>query len=55
MALGLIKSGVPYTVAFDGDAPTALNQTEKIAFTVIFGELEGGEFDWSTGRFKDLK
>lgn len=53
MALGLVRSGVPFSVAFGGDPPTALDQAEMIAFTVIFGELEGGEFEWSTGKFKD--
>lgn len=29
-----------------------LDPAELLAFEVIFGELEGGEFDWPSHRWK---
>jgi hypothetical protein len=38
--LFLVQCGVPYDVAL------ALEGTERLAYTVIFGELRGYRFDW---------
>lgn len=40
-ALWLVKNGVPYDVAF------SLPAEERVAYMIIFGELEGGKFDWA--------
>ena len=41
----LVRNGVPFDVAF------ALYEHEKLAYGVIFGELEGGEYDWNSLRW----
>ena len=35
-----MKNGVPFDVAFDADSAF------RMAATVVFGEFEGGTFDW---------
>jgi hypothetical protein len=43
---------VPFDAAFalvDGDP---LAQSEALAMSVIFGEFEGGEFDWTRFEWK---
>lgn len=32
-----------------------MSRPERIGRIVILGELEGGEFDWSNGRWKERK
>ncbi len=39
--LGLVQSNVPYDVAF------SLTPAQRLAYTVILGQLQGGRFDWS--------
>jgi hypothetical protein len=41
-----VKNGVPFDVAF------AWDEAFVLAAVVIFGEQEGGEFDWSDMRWK---
>ncbi len=43
----LVKNGVPFDVAF------ALDPDEMLAYTVIFGEFEGGNFDWDELRWRE--
>jgi hypothetical protein len=38
--LGLVKNGVPFERA------EALEMTDMLAWTIIFGEFDGGEFDF---------
>lgn len=44
--LWLVKNNVPFDVAF------SLPPDERLAWMVIFGRFDGGEFDWSTGSWK---
>lgn len=46
MMLGLVKNGVPFEIAEDLDGP------ELLAWTIIMGECEGGEWDWSRMEWK---
>jgi hypothetical protein len=41
-----VKNRVPWDVVFGLDAE------ERFAYVVIFGQLAGGEFDFTTGRWK---
>lgn len=41
-----MKNGVPFDVAF------ALEEHELIAYGVIFGEIDGGEWSWDTLTWK---
>ena len=41
-----MKNGVPYDVAF------SLQPEYVAAYGIIFGEMEGNEFDWSTFLWK---
>jgi hypothetical protein len=45
-ALWLVKNGVPYDVAFQMD------HAERMAHCVVFGELEGNEYDWTALRWR---
>jgi hypothetical protein len=48
----LIKGGVPFDVAW---AMVECGMEEDvIAWIVIMGEIEGGEFDWRLMRWKDM-
>lgn len=48
----MIKWGVPFDIAW---AMVECGMIEDvIAWTVIMGELEGGEFDWDRMRWKDI-
>ena len=38
---------MPFDVAF------ALDVTERLAFVVAFGELDGGIFDFATGQWRE--
>ncbi len=40
MALACVSNGIPFDVAM------SLEPHEALGFCVIFGELNGGEFDW---------
>ena len=44
-----MKNGVPFDLAFQLDHET------RAAFCIVFGELEGGEFDWPRMAFKERK
>jgi hypothetical protein len=43
--LALIKNGIPFDVAFNLEWP------EIIGWLVIFGEIEGQKFNWSTMKW----
>ena len=47
--LYLVKNGVPYSVAF------ALEPDERLAYVVIFGQLDGNDFDFDRGQWKERK
>ena len=47
--LWLVKNGVPFDVAF------ALDDVTRAAWSIIYSEMEGAEFDWNTMRFKEQK
>lgn len=44
--LYLVKNGVPFDVAF------SLKPIEAMAWSIIFGELDGSEFDWNAMAWK---
>ena len=37
---------MPFDVAF------SLDETEALAYGIIFGQFEGGEFDWNDMKWK---
>lgn len=41
----MVKNGVPFDLAF------SLGETERAAFCIIFGEIDGGKFDWQQMEF----
>lgn len=41
--LFLVKNGIPFDVAF------SLDSTERLAWVVIFGQLNGLSYNWETG------
>jgi hypothetical protein len=43
--ISLVKFGVPIEVANN------LSRTARLAWLVICGELDGGEFNWSRGEW----
>lgn len=45
----LVKSGVPFDTAF------ALDDPMRQAFCIIFGEMEGGKFNWASMAFEEPK
>lgn len=45
--LWLVKNGVPFDTAF------ALDDITRAAFSIVFAEFEGQEFDRKTFRYKD--
>ncbi len=45
--MALVKSGVPFEVAM------ALEDHERRGLIVIFGELDGGRFDWDRMKWVD--
>ena len=48
MQLWLVKNGVPFDVAFE------LYDHELLAYSVIFGEFEGAEWDWKALKWKKV-
>jgi hypothetical protein len=42
-----VRNGVPFDVAFD------LDETTRAAWCIVFAEMEGNKFDWSSMTFKD--
>jgi hypothetical protein len=54
-AVGLVKSGVPFHVAF-GVLPNEffeLDTIEQNAYQIIYGQLEGYTFNWNTFKFME--
>jgi hypothetical protein len=47
--LYLVKNGVPFDVAF------SLEQHEVTAYCIVFGILDGDEWDWSAMAWKPQK
>ncbi|EXF96288.1 hypothetical protein HK44_020665 [Pseudomonas fluorescens HK44] len=47
-----MKNGVPFSVVFECDY---LDEYERMAFSIIFSEFEGSEFDWDSMTFKEKK
>jgi hypothetical protein len=47
--LYLVRNGVPFDVAF------SLSESERLAWIVAFGTLDGREFDWFAMRWKETK
>jgi len=45
--LYLVRNGVPFDVAF------SLPADERLAWVVVFGELDGREFDWRAMRWRE--
>ena len=45
--LYLVRNGVPFDVAF------SLPADERLAWVVVFGTLDGGEFDFVSMRWKE--
>ena len=44
--LYLVKCGVPFDIAF------SLSDTERLAFVVVMGTLDGNVFDWDELRWE---
>lgn len=44
--LYLVKNGVPWDVAI------SLPADERAAFTIVFGQFEGGKFNWAAGEWE---
>lgn len=44
-----MSRGVPFDVAFN------LQSEDTLVWTVILGEIDGGEFDWNSMSWKDRK
>ncbi len=42
-------------LAFDGERPKYLTEAEKWAWSVIFGEMEGRKYNWTTCEWEDPK
>ena len=49
----MIKGGVPFDVAWA--MVECCMHADVMAWTVIMGELEGGQFDWDRMRWKDIE
>jgi hypothetical protein len=47
--LWLVKNGVPFDVAM------SLDPNVGTAFSIIFSEFEGAEFDYGAWRFRERK
>lgn len=46
-----MKNGVPFEVAI-GRTGVTLDRLERMAMSITFSELEGGEFDFNTMSWK---
>ena len=46
-ALWLVKNGVPFDVAF------SLDDVTRAAWSIVFSQMEGHKFNWSTMRFEE--
>lgn len=46
-ALWLVKNGVPFETAF------RMDEIERVAWCITFGEFEGGTFDWATRAWEE--
>jgi hypothetical protein len=44
-----VKNNVPFDVAF------SLDELDRLAWVVIFGEFEGQRFNWGTGRWEEQR
>jgi hypothetical protein len=55
----LMKNGVPFHVAFgmshEESSGIRFDAVERTAFTIIFGILEGAEFNWRKMCFEERK
>ncbi len=49
LRLSLVRCGVPWDVAW------CLPDADALAYCVVFGELDGGAFDWSAMAWKKRK
>jgi hypothetical protein len=47
--LWLVKNGIPFDVAFNLDDAT------RAAWSIIFSEFEGAQFNWQDMRFEEDK
>lgn len=47
--MALIKNGVPEEIAWE------LTPSERLARIVVFGQLDGGDFDWDRLKWKEPK
>ncbi len=45
----ILKNGVPFNVAF------GIDDTLRLAFAITFGELDGGEFDFTSMSWREKK
>jgi hypothetical protein len=46
MCLSLVRNGVPFDVAF------SLDPLDRMAYNIIFGELDGNVWSWSRMRWE---
>ena len=47
--LYLVRNGVPFDVAF------SLSDVDRTAWSIMFGEMDGGKFNVSTMRWEERK
>ena len=50
----MLCKGVPWNVIFGDDYPELTN-AERVAFLIMIGEADGGEFDWQSLSWKERK
>jgi hypothetical protein len=54
-----MKNGAPFYVAFGMSREMAdtfvFDRLERLAMTIVFGELEGAKFDWGNMAWKEPK
>ena len=43
----LVRSGVPFDVAF------GMDETMRAAFCIVFSEMDGNKFNWSSMEFEE--
>lgn len=58
-ALWLARNGIPLRIALGMTeaefADFALDDVDRLAWTVITGEHEGGKFNWRSGAWEERK
>ena len=50
----LLSNGVPWHIAWgcEPGEPSHLRPAERLALRIAFGEMQGGEWDWDAGGWR---